>query len=285
MSMARSEAPAPPLDLEAYLARLAYRGPLDATLPVLQGLQQAHLAAIPFEAIDAWVGDGVNLDPQAVEDKLVRRGRGGYCFEQNGLFRRVLARLGFAVEPRIARVLWGGGEDGAPQPRTHMTLRVTVAAEAWLVDVGFGAAVPPAPLRLESEAAQETPLGRYRLAPTDFGRRLEAELGGIWRPLYEVFAEPPLDVDFEVANWFTSRHPKSLFRRNLIVARATPKGRFSLRGAELTFRAPSGESRHEDLDATGLETALQEVFGLDVQPHWRPMLDELANRPRGSGDK
>jgi N-hydroxyarylamine O-acetyltransferase len=266
------------LDLAAYFARIAYAGPQEASLDALRALQSAHIAAIPFEAIDVLLGDGVSLDPRAIDDKLVHRGRGGYCYEQNGLFSRVLERLGFAVEPRIARVLWGGAGDSQFQPRTHMALLVEAAGERRLVDVGFGSAVPTEPLRWHGDAEQDTVLGRYRLVATRFGRRLEIQAGGVWRPLYEVFHEPPQREDFEVANWFTATHPDSPFRRNLIVARATAEGRIILSGSELTFRSPRGEARRERLDAERLEAALQNLFKLPVEPRWRTELAQWASR-------
>ncbi|MGL6249636.1 MAG: arylamine N-acetyltransferase family protein, partial [Billgrantia desiderata] len=40
------------LDLDAYLARIDYRGPLAPSLETLTALQQAHLAAVPFENLE-----------------------------------------------------------------------------------------------------------------------------------------------------------------------------------------------------------------------------------------
>lgn len=264
-------------DLSLYFARIAYGGPQEASLPVLRALQSAHIAAIPFEAIDVFLGEGVSLDPAAIDDKLLRRVRGGYCYEQNGLFRRALQRLGFTVEPRIARVLWGGVDASQFQPRTHMALLVEAAGEQWLVDVGFGSAVPTEPLRWNSGGEQYTQLGKYRFVPTAFGRKLELDAGGQWRPLYEVFNEIPQQDDFEVSNWVTSTHPNSPFRRNLIVARATSEGRITLFGSELTFRSPGGDIRREQLDVERLEAAFQNLFNLHIEPHLKTKLTRLMS--------
>ena len=266
------------VDLAAYFARIGYRGSLDATFDVLAALQAAHIAGIPFEAIDAFLGEGVVLDPAAIDHKLLHAGRGGYCYEQNGLFRRVLGSLGFAVEARIARVLWGGAGEGAFQPRTHMALLVEAAGARWLVDVGFGSAVPIEPLRWDSEAAQDTRLGRYRLVPTTFGRRLDVAAGDVWKPLYEILHEIPRSEDFEVGNWFTSTHPASPFRRNLIISRATSEERITMFNAELTFRSIDGGVRRELLDAARLEAGLGDIFNLRLDQRQRTKLAQLASR-------
>ena len=55
-----------------------------------------------------------------LQDKLVRRRRGGYCFEQNTLFRAVLQAVGFDAQPMEARIRSGVPADvvtGAHAPR------------------------------------------------------------------------------------------------------------------------------------------------------------------------
>ena len=94
------------VDLDAYCARVGYAGPCEPTLEVLQSLQRLHPAAIPFEAIDVQLGCGVSLDPAVVDAKLIGARRGGYCFEQNSLFKRVLRTMGFEVSNLLARPRW-----------------------------------------------------------------------------------------------------------------------------------------------------------------------------------
>ena len=109
------------LDLDAYLQRIGYAGPLDPSHATLAALHRAHLAAIPFENLDLMLGRGVRVDFDSIQAKLVFASRGGYCYEQAQLFGAVLERLGYQVDRLLARV----GPDGEPvRPRTHLTLRV-----------------------------------------------------------------------------------------------------------------------------------------------------------------
>ncbi|RXF66979.1 arylamine N-acetyltransferase [Hansschlegelia zhihuaiae] len=266
------------VDLDAYFARIGYRGPRDATTGTLRALVLAHLDAIPFESIDAAIGRGVDISPEGVDAKLIGAHRGGYCYEQNGLFKRVLRALGFEVDGLLARVRLNARPGDQPMARSHMTLKVTIEGEEWLADVGFGGATPTAPLRFDDEAPQPTPHGRYRV--TRFGplKLLEAESDGGWAPLYEVSDEPQIDVDYEPANWLTSTHPGSFFRRELVAARAAPGARYALYGARLTTRWPDGRSEQRMLSADEIERALTETFGLAVQPDWRPLIEQAAAR-------
>jgi N-hydroxyarylamine O-acetyltransferase len=100
----RSPNPPQPVNVGAYFNRIEYAGPLEPTIETLRALQERHLASIPFEAIDVLLGRGVDISPDAVDAKLIDNSRGGYCYEQNGLFKRVLQTIGFEVEPLVAAV-------------------------------------------------------------------------------------------------------------------------------------------------------------------------------------
>ncbi len=91
------------LDVDAYLERVGYDGDLKPTAETLRGLHRAHVAAIPFENLDIVLGRGISLEMDAMQDKLIRRDRGGYCYEHNLLFAALLERIGFAVSRLTAR--------------------------------------------------------------------------------------------------------------------------------------------------------------------------------------
>jgi N-hydroxyarylamine O-acetyltransferase len=83
------------IDLDAYFRRIGYSGDRAPTLGTLRALLLRHTEAIPFENLNPLLRWPVRLDDASLEQKLVRDGRGGYCFEQNGLFLHVLRSLGF----------------------------------------------------------------------------------------------------------------------------------------------------------------------------------------------
>ena len=86
----------PALDLDAYLARIGYHGPREATLGVLRDLHRLHAAAIAFENLSPLMDEPVSLALPDLEAKLVRGGRGGYCYEHNTLLWAALRRCGTA---------------------------------------------------------------------------------------------------------------------------------------------------------------------------------------------
>jgi N-hydroxyarylamine O-acetyltransferase len=263
-------------DLDAYFARIGYDGPRTAELSTLRALHALHPAAIPFEAIDVLLDRGVDLTPEAVDAKLIHGRRGGYCFEQNSLFARVLTALGFEVEGLAARVRWNMPPGAAAQPRTHMVNRVEIDGVSWLADVGFGGCVLSAPLLLDSPDAQAARHDRYRLVPIAGGVTQEVEREQGWVPAYDLSMVPCVPRDYEMANWFTSTHPTSHFRSTFLVALTRPEARYGLLHNRLTVRPVGGEPTREILDAAGIERVLVEVFGLPVEPSWRPLFDRAV---------
>lgn len=273
-SIART-AEQPLVDLDAYFARIGYRGPATPTLATLRALHELHPAAIPFEAIDVQLGRGVDIRPAAIDAKLLSGGRGGYCHEHNGLFKRVLMTLGFEVESLMARVLWMVPA-GASLPRGHMALRVMVDGAPYLADVGFGGCVPTAPLLLSTNDPQPTSHETFRFVRSSDGYLLEAQRGDDWLPMYDLVDKAQNDADFEMMNWFTATHPDSPFKRYLMAARVTPEARYGLRDNRLTVRTPDGRTEHKVLDADEIERALRDIFGLAVEKDWRPIIEKAA---------
>lgn len=266
----------PPVDLGGYFDRIGYHGPAEPTLATLRALTELHPAAIPFEAIDVLLDRGIDISPEAVDGKLIERRRGGYCYEQNGLFARVLKAIGFEVENLASHVRWMA-EPGTPlPPLTHRVLRVTIDGIPWLADVGFGSCVPTAPLRMDLPDPQPTQHETFRIVRMGPQWLLQALVEEEWRPVYSIAAEPWLEGQYEMANWYTSTHPSSHFRHRLIVTRTTPEARYILAEGRLTVRRPDGSADKRFLDADEIMDALAAIFLLPVEPEWRPIAERAA---------
>jgi N-hydroxyarylamine O-acetyltransferase len=261
-----------PFDHAAYLERVGFSGTPAPDLATLQGLHVAHLDRIPFENLDVRLGRPVLLDLAALQAKLVAARRGGYCFEQNTLFAAALRSFGFEVETLEARVRPPGAT--TPTPRTHMLLRTEIGGRAWLADVGFGGDGPLLPVPLDGEPSEQ-PDGLYRVDQESDGTRVLRLLrDGSSRDLYAFGLSPALPIDFEVANHYTSSHPRSPFVRTLTVQRSTSDQRHILRGRSYTVRMAGVETAREIAD-TELPSLLRTRFRLDVP-------DEDALRALGS---
>lgn len=255
------------LDLTAYFDRVGYRGANEPTLDVLQGLVTAHTRAIPFENLDPFTGVPVaDLGPEALFDKLVRRRRGGYCYEHNGLMGYVLAELGYQVRRLAGRVVWMLPPDAPLPAQTHTVLAVTFPGceGPYLVDVGFGGQTPTSPLRLQTGGVQQTTHEPYRLEDRGDGLVLLAQVRGEWQALYEFSTQTRPLIDLTVGSWYVSTHPASHFVTGLMVAAVTDDARVNLSGRNLTIHR-TGDSEKIVLDDAGavLDT-LRQRFGINL---------------------
>ena len=270
------------IDIDAYFRRIGYQGDGEPTLDTLRELVLRHTAAIPFENLDPLLGRPVRLDPASLEAKLVRGGRGGYCYEQNLLFRHALEGLGFRVEGLAARVLWNAPED-AVTPLTHMMLKVDLGEGSYLADVGFGAQSPTAPLRLEPDVEQATPHEPYRLLRRGGDLMLQCLIRDAWKPLYRFDLRACPDIDYEVGNWYVSTHPGSHFVTGLMAGRAAPGLRYAMLNNELAVhRLGEGTERRVLADAAAVREALEGPLGLTLPDDAR-LAECLARLAAGPG--
>ena len=213
----------------------------------------------------------VAVDLESIQDKLVYRGRGGYCYEQAQLFGAVLERLGFSVERLLARV----GPDGFPaRGRTHLTLRVQSGTGVWLADPGFGSS-PPGPLSMHrSGGPQEVDSWIYEVAPgEDNGDevwKLREYQAGEWVTLHRWDDAGTHPIDVVLSNHYTSTHPDSWFTWQPILIRRDPDAVRAIRGRDYTLIRPGHVKERRVLTDAEFAAALTGEFALTLTP------DEIA---------
>ncbi|QKV97001.1 arylamine N-acetyltransferase [Streptomyces sp. NA02950] len=246
------------LDLDAYFARVGYDGPRSAAFEVLRRLHRAHMSTICFENVDIALGREVRIDLESIQRKLVRAGRGGYCYENNLLFAAALDRLGFPVTRLLARIREG---DTRRRARSHTCLLVKADGVVWLADPGYGHAglIEPIPL---AEGATSTVAGwTWQLGVDDGHWVLRCLRAGAWFDLYAFRPEPQYEVDFQAAHYCSSTRPGSPFVGRLIVQRGSERARHLLRDQVLVTEYPDGRSRRTVLSAEDVPRNLRETFG------------------------
>jgi N-hydroxyarylamine O-acetyltransferase len=256
------------IDVDSYLRRIGSKGVHEPDGASLRALHRAHLLAVPFENLDIHLGRPIELSEQSLHRKIVGAGRGGFCYELNGLFAALLREVGFDVSMLSAGVMGVEGDFGPPFD--HLTLEVADAAGSrWLVDVGFGEGfMEPVPFEVGREDGQDT--GTYRI-DVDDGEYV------LWRrtPGAEAFEAqyrfPPDGhalADFEAMCRYHQTSPESSFPRQRVCSLALPDGRVTLTDATLivTHQRRRSEQPIEDDDA--YRAALREQFGIELSGDW-----------------
>lgn len=220
------------LDIAAYLDRIQVTQKPSATIEFLQTVHRQHVFHVPFENLDIHLDRTISLAPDALFDKIVRRRRGGYCFELNGLFQLLLEALDFRVYSTAARVLFG--TETIP-PRSHRLLIVTLDGTDWMADVGFGAfgLIEPLPLKTGLEHRQFT--DRFRLEDNPLlGYVFQSYHDRSWHNQYAFTGDLHHPIDFAFANYYHSHSPQSIFTQKRICQLPTPEGRKRLEDTTLS---------------------------------------------------
>ncbi|MEV4442443.1 arylamine N-acetyltransferase [Streptomyces sp. NPDC049577] len=250
------------LDLGAYLARIGLTGSVRADAATLRAVHRAHVAAFPFENLEIVLGRPVPLEIKALQDKMVARQRGGYCFEQNLLLAAVLERIGFGVTGIGARVRMGSDVVRAV---THMALKVSAAGEDWLCDVGFGGEGLLEPLPFRDGVRERQGEWTFALERAEPDVRVVRTLHADgWFDLYAFGPEERIPADYRVMNHYISTHPRSPFVSRLVVQRTEPGLRRTLVGSVLETARPDGSVRQREVRAEELAEVLSWEFGIEL---------------------
>ncbi|HEX5748676.1 MAG TPA: arylamine N-acetyltransferase [Archangium sp.] len=248
------------MDIGQYLRRLGYEGPREPTLETLRALHRRHLETIPFENLDIHSRRPIVLDEAAFFDKVVRRNRGGFCYELNGLFAVLLRALGFQVTYLSGRVSPDGVHPSGPE-FDHLVLEVSLEGACWLVDVGFGESFSePLPL---AAGTWESGGQRFPLERLGEDWSLFVEMPGGARRLLYVFSRVPRRLEeFSEMCRYHQTSPDSFFLKNTLCSRKTPTGRVTLSGNRLIVTEQGRRVEQPLTTAEELERALLEHFGI-----------------------
>ncbi|HEY3578991.1 MAG TPA: arylamine N-acetyltransferase [Pyrinomonadaceae bacterium] len=246
------------MDVNTYLKRIDYDGPVEISAETLRKLQVAHLFNVPFENLSIHASEPIVLDDEALFAKIVERRRGGFCYEANGLFAALLRALGFDVSMLSAEVARGNGQFSPPFD--HMALLVNLDRR-WLVDVGFGDSFLE-PLLLDTTSEQIQGDHAFKIESEGQYRVVSRRNGEEWEPMYRFTLEPHEFADYEEMCRFHQTSPQSHFTQNRICSRATPAGRITLSGTRLIFTTNQGREERLLDSANEYEEVLRDQFGI-----------------------
>ena len=153
------------MEAEKYLERINYSDKTEPEMEVLKALQKKHLLSVPFENLDIHDKVPIELDLANIFKKVVIEGRGGFCYELNGIFHELLNSIGFNVKMISARVFDQTQQIFSPE-FDHLAIIAKIESADYLADVGFGE-FAFSPLKIELSTIHNDERGSFRIEKYD----------------------------------------------------------------------------------------------------------------------
>lgn len=260
------------MNLNDYLNRINYSGPVRADFDCLRSIHRAHALNIPYENLDVQLGRSVDLDIERIFDKIVTGQRGGWCFEMNGLLGWALNEIGFDITRVNGAVR--REERGDDAVGNHLVLLVRLD-QTYLCDVGIGDTIrEPTPLK-PGAFRQGSLCYELKREDEDFWRLSNHDLAN--PPSFD-FRETPADEDlFQSKNRELQTHPDSIFVQYLICTRMHENSTLVLADRTLEHLKPEGGEKRTISSADELEDVLVHEFGIN-DPDARTLWPRLCER-------
>ncbi len=243
--------------LPLYLNRIGFAGRLTADLAGLAELCRLHILAFPYENLDVQLGRRLSRDPGDAFLKLVVQGRGGWCYEYNGLFAWMLELAGFRVRRLAGAVMREAAGD--KMIGNHL-VPIVELDDFHIADVAMGHFEP---VRL---AAGPVTQGWRRYS-------LEQVGGGWWRFRNHPAQLPPsfdfsLSVDdpaiMDGASEWLQTGADSPFVRHAIIQRSFPDRMETLTGRRHGILTADGERVRVVSDRSSYERIARRLLGREI---------------------
>jgi N-hydroxyarylamine O-acetyltransferase len=257
--------------VEDYLAHIGASDVGPPSVEALAELQVRHLERVVFENLEIQRGRPTTVDYAESAERIVRRGRGGYCFHLNGAFGLLLEALGYEVTRRRGTVQ--PPPDTAPSRLlNHLVVLVHGLPTSanpegtWWAEVGFGnGSTRPLALRVGSA---EDPPHTYALEPSPVyaggWRMKQEEVDGNGVGIIDVDTQALQAAELAAAHERLATSPESGFVRTATFQRRDARGVDVLRARTLS-RVERGATQTTLLaDESEWFVALADVFGLPL---------------------
>jgi len=219
------------------------------------------VCAVPFENLDVQLQRPVSTSVEAAYEKIVVDRRGGWCYEQNGLFGWVLKEIGFSVT-RVAASVMRDKNEASTANHLCLLVKLPDSNKKYLVDVGFGGSLLR-PIELKE--------GHHEQPPFKLGlERLDDQYWRYWEDVgagkfsYDFTEQPARESALTKKCTFLQSDSTSNFVLNLVVQQRSRDQHIMLRGRVFTVNNSFGKSSEVVDNPETLVHLLTHKFGLRV---------------------
>eukprot|EP01118_Nematostelium_gracile_P010716 TRINITY_DN3733_c0_g1_i1.p1 TRINITY_DN3733_c0_g1~~TRINITY_DN3733_c0_g1_i1.p1 ORF type:complete len:237 (-),score=58.58 TRINITY_DN3733_c0_g1_i1:131-841(-) len=233
------------MDPALYIERIGYSSTnIRCDLDTLNGLVHAHQYHVPFENLQMHTDDHKKeycLDLEKIYHKIVIEGRGGYCFELNGLFEWLLRQLGFQCHLMGAQV-YSMDLNRYWDIESHCCIKVELddGQDCYMVDVGIGETPPAIPFKSVDTKEEFFP---YRMTKIDDYFIFQHFRKQKWGDRYRFKDEKRKLSDLNEGN-DSLYHPEGRFMKGTVISLPVADGRYTMSGMRLIITKDGQKRDH-----------------------------------------
>lgn len=284
------------MNIKGYFARISYQGPQDKSdLETLTAVFLHHIRSVPFENLSMHCGESMELELEAIYEKIVEKNRGGWCMENNLLLFWALQTMGYEIS-LLGGYVYNPRQKAYDKEINHLLLKVVLDGKAYIVDGAFGIAYQMwEPMELVSGKDQPQLPGIFRFTEDngmwyfDKFKRKQCSINPDNRSLFfdaledatckQVFSftlQPRTVEDFRPQSAYLQTSPDSLFVKKSICSLQTATGFLVLIGWTLTETRYNYKDNMDLVEKTTLtdeevERALEERFNIRLEKKLVPV--------------
>jgi len=249
--------------VQACLKRIGLKDFPEKNEEGLRELMDAVSRHIPFENADVHLGRKVNLETQAIIQKIVEHKRGGYCYEINGILSYLLNQWGLKVSYLGARSIMGYQ---SLRPITHMLLKVEIDKQSYLCDLGYTGLNPSYPLSLDSPDSINKGFRLIKIEENPGLTLQKRKDNKQWLSLYSFEKLAMNPIDFEPANYFNNYSKDSICTKQFLCYIGNASRSIRLRNRQLTIMEDGKKKERIIESQEELKRTLQDHFHLNFKP-------------------
>ncbi len=254
--------------IDRYLERIEMPRPENLDREYLDRLIYAHQTHIPYDTLDVGLlGKDISLNIEDLYNKLVIKNRGGYCFEINGLFIKLVQELGYNAYSVPCRIM---PTEDTLAPVFHKGSCVILDGKKYYFDVG-GGAMPAGIVEYKEDVWQDIHGEKFMMK----------RVGEYWFNLYRLSEESETNnqpkiilqagigeykpVDYVAPNIMCGVGPNARFRGRISLNMRTKTGSVSLNGRELTVVNNHKKTVITIENDDEYYDTMKKIFGVDIK--------------------
>lgn len=248
--------------IKKYLERIGITEDAQISEEWLQKMIFQNLTHVPFENLDT-IEKGIapSLEDEDIYRKVVEERRGGWCFELNKVFMRLLQSIGYEAYPVAVRIIWMRPALTAP---THRATIVTMGDQFYYVDIGYGGPGPKGLVVLK-EGVQVIGGVKFNVVNLHGNVwQIEREYEDVFSPMLHFELKEIPEIDFNLPNFYCAKNENVIFSGRIVCNLMTEDGNIGFNDKVLTIKKGDEVTTTEYQTKDEILSVLKQYFGLEL---------------------